>query len=595
MIEVVAMKKYYNKIIALLLTVIALAGCKKYEQFPVDKVTSNYIFDPLDSAGANAQSFLYGIYAIVKNGHNRVGGDYLDAASDDAVSSKSGIPAVKVISTDAFTAFNFPAPENQWEGTNLTKDPTSTGTPDSYWAGIRNANIFINNIDVVPVVPPKGSQSNGIPVHTTWKCEARFLRAYFYFELVKRYGGVPLLGNKVFNINDNIALPRSSFADCIKYITSECDAIKDSLITTAATDADTYRVTKGAALALKARALLYAASPLFNGGNIDPANALTGYPNFDATRWQQAADAFQAVMNLNTYKLNSSFKDIFLVQRNPELIFVQPGSNTSNIETTNGPVGFSAGGTGNTSPTQELVDAFPMQNGLPITDPASGYDPNDPYSILAAQKRDPRLTATIFYNGAPWLNSTVQTFEGGQSKPNTGVQQTLTGYYMRKFMGNFETATNYSSHPSDWVIMRYAEILLGFAEARNEVESSPQADVYQQLYAIRQRAGIDPGPSNNYGLAPNMTQAQMRAVIQNEWRIEFAFEEHRYFDIRRWKLAETVMNQPRTGVSIVKTGSSLTYNKITVLNTVFKPNEYLYPIPYNEVAKNPNMKQNPGW
>jgi hypothetical protein len=188
----------------------------------------------------------------------------------------------------------------------------------------------------------------------------------------------------------------------------------------------------------------------------------------------------------------------------------------------------------------------------------------------------------------------VQTYEGAPGKPNSSLQQTVTGYYMRKFMGNFESANTYSNHSSDWIVMRYAEILLAYAEARNEVEPAPQADVYEQLYAIRARAGIDPGAGGNYGLAPNMTKAQMRAVIQNEWRIEFAFEEHRYFDIRRWKIAETVMNQPRTGVSIVKSGNAFTYNPITVLKTVFKENQYLYPIPYNEVAKNPNMKQNPG-
>jgi hypothetical protein len=236
-----------------------------------------------------------------------------------------------------------------------------------------------------------------------------------------------------------------------------------------------------------------------------------------------------------------------------------------------------------------------MQNGLPITDPASGYVAGDPYSLLSATKRDPRFAATVLYNGAQWLNTDLQTYEGGLNKPNTNQQQTQTGYYLRKFMGDFETTTTYNNHSTDWVIMRYAEILLTFAEARNEVETAPGQDVYEQLYAIRKRAGIDPGADNNYGLAPGMTKEQMRAVIQNEWRIEFAFEEHRYFDIRRWKIASTVMNQPRTGITIVKNGGVLTYSPKTVLETVFKDNQYLYPIPYNEVAKNPNMKQNPGW
>lgn len=581
-----------NNIIIILLIAAILGGCKKYEQFPVDKITGNYVFDPLDSAGVNAQSFLYGIYAIVKNGHNRVGGDYLDAAADDAVSSKTGTGvAVTLISTNGVTAFNWPGNENYWEGTNLTADPNTVGVPDGLWAGIRNANIFINNIGVVPV---KGAV-NGVTTAQIWRNEARFLRAYFYYELVKRYGGVPLLGDKVYNIGDNLNIPRSSFADCITYIVNQCDTIKDSLVTAPLADGDNYRATKGAAMTLKAKALLLAASPLFNGGNIDKTNPLTGYTDYDVNRWALAAQAAQDVIDLHTYTLDPSFVDIFLTQNNSERIFIRPGSNTTNVETTNGPVGFQAGGTGNTSPTQELVSAFPMQNGLPVTDPASGYLASDPYSVVNINRRDPRFNATILYNGAAWLSGTVQTFEGGPGKPNSSLQQTVSGFYMRKFMGDFTAASTYSNHSTDWIIMRYAEVLLTYAEARNEVETTPQSDVYQQLYAIRARAGIDAGTNGSYGIKPNMTQAEMRAFIQNEWRIEFAFEEHRFFDIRRWKIAETVMNEPRTGVSIVRNGTSFTYNPITVLKTVFQEKQYLYPIPYNEVSKNPQMKQNPGW
>jgi len=245
-------------------------------------------------------------------------------------------------------------------------------------------------------------------------------------------------------------------------------------------------------------------------------------------------------------------------------------------------------------PTQELINSFPMQNGLAITDPSSGYNPTDPYAINSTPKRDPRLAATILYNGHSWLNTSLQTFEGGQSKPNVNTQQTLTGYYMRKFMGLFENTTNYSSHSSDWVIFRYAEILLTLAEAENEAAGTPPADCYAQLYALRARAGIDAG-TGTYGVPQNMSTTEMRAFIQNEWRVEFAFEEHRYFDIKRWKLAETVMNQPRTGVSIVATSSTLTFNPINVLSTPFATKQYFHPIPYNEILKNPSLKQNPGW
>jgi hypothetical protein len=582
------MKKSIIGLSVLIALLSGIYGCKKYEQFPVDKVTKNYIFDPLDSAGTNAQSYLYGIYAAVQNGHNRVGGDYLDAASDDAVSSKTGLVPVTLMSTNGVSAATFPSSEDVWEGTN------PAGAPNSYYAGIRLANEFITNIAVVPV---KGSLPNGVGTRWVWKSEARFLRAYFYFELVKRYGGVPLLGDKVYNIKDVIALPRNKFSDCINYIVNECNAIKDSLITAPLSNPnDNFRVTKGAALALKARVLLYAASPLFNGGNIDPSNPLTGYTNSDINRWTLAANAAKDVIALNSYSLNPSFKNIFLTQNNSERIFIRPGGNSVSTETNNGPVGFqAASAVGNTNPTQELVNAFPMQNGLPITDPSSGYNSGDPYAVNATPKRDPRFAASIIYNGDTWLNASVQTFEGGQSKPNVNTQQTITGYYMRKFMGAFETTTAYSNHSSDWVIFRYAEILLSLAEAENEAAATPPSDCYTQIYAIRARAGIAPGAGSTYGVPQNMTTSQMRAFIQNEWRIEFAFEEHRYFDMKRWKIAETVMNQPRTGVSIVKTGATLTYNPINVLTTVFTTKQYLHPIPYNEILKNPNLKQNLGW
>jgi hypothetical protein len=200
------------------------------------------------------------------------------------------------------------------------------------------------------------------------------------------------------------------------------------------------------------------------------------------------------------------------------------------------------------------------------------------------------------YNGAQWLNTQLQTYEGGQSKPNLSQQQTLTSYYASKFMGNFESTNSYGTHSEDWVIFRYAEILLNYAEAENETVTTPGSDVYNAIIALRQRAGIAAGTDGMYGLKPNLSQAEMRTIIQNERRIELAFEESRFFDIRRWKIAETVMNQPLRGEMIIRSGNSYTYNTVNVLTTKFTASKmYLYPIPYDEVLKNPNMKQNPGW
>jgi len=588
------MKNYKSKIlIGIGLIALIAASCRKSEKFPVDKVSGIYIFDPRDSAGTNALKYLLNVYNVIENGHNRVGGDYLDAASDDAVSSSPG-GQVTILATAGYSAIDLPANENVWSSQNQYNTA-------NYWNGIRSATEFMNGIGVVPVKDYIGANgkinSIGVSTRYIWRNEARLLRAYFYFELVKRFGGVPLLGDKVYNVNDNIAIPRSSFADCISYIVSECDKAKDSLITVPLDfpAQDNYRVTKGAALALKAKALLYAASPAFNDPSGANSNPLTGYPSYSASRWQLAATAASDVMALKAYSLDPNFKNIFLTQNDPEVIMLRTANSTgptNNVESNNGPVGFaSAVAQGRTSPTQELVDSYPMSNGLPITDPASTYNPNNPYN-----NRDPRFYATILYNGAPWLGTTLQTYEGGVSKPNNGQTETLTSYYMCKFMGP-QTGSNFQGHDEDWVIFRYAEIKLDFAEARNETDG-PVDSVYQQLRDLRNRAGIAIG-DGNYGLPAGMTKDQMRAAIQNERRIEMAFEEQRYFDIRRWGIAKTVMNQPLMGLSITNSNGNLTYNPIRVLVPKFiAPKMNVYPIPYDEVLKNPAIgqaHQNPGW
>lgn len=574
-------KKSVISLIVAAFFILTISSCSKaYEDVPLgQQIPLDLAFDTHDSAGVYAIRYLLNVYNGLPNGHNRIGGNYLASASDDAVSSASGTPAVQQIATGAYTASATNA-DNVW---------------NNYYAGIRTATIFVNNINRVPIIEklPDGNSAKN-----AYKAEARWIRAWYYFELLKRYGGVPLLGDEVREITDDIQLPRNTFEEGVNYIVSECDAIKDSL-RAEPVDANHYgSVTRGAALALKSRVLLYAASPLFNGGNIDPNNKLTGYVNNDQNRWNLAADAARELINKNVFSLMPGFKDVFITQAmaagtNTEKIFWRQNGNNTSVETANGPVGyFSAGGAGITSPTQNLVDAFLTNEGKLITDPASGYNPNAPYS-----NRDPRLEMSIFYNGKLWLNRPVETFDGGQDKPGGALQQTKTGYYMRKFMGNFENSNLYSNTNHDWIFFRYAEVLLNFAEAENEF-SGPTAEVYNAIKALRKRAGILPGTDDQYGLKAGMSKTDMRAIIHNERRIELSFEEHRFWDIRRWKIAADVYNTaPLQGMNIQKTsGGVLYFNMIAVLTTVFKsPQMYFYPIPYSEVIKNNAMVQNPGW
>ncbi len=559
---------YTGLLMAIIVTLIV--SCQPtLETVPIEQQTLDLVFDSQDSAGVQANKFLYDMYTHIPSIYNRVGDDFLGSATDDAISSNTSNTSVQQLAKGTYS---------------------SNGYPDDQWANeytaIRQANIFIDNIDRVPLI---GRLSNGTPMNRVWKAEAKFLRALCYWELVKRYGGVPILGDTVFQLGDNLQIPRNSFGDCINYIASQCDTIADSLRPDPIDPAFIEMPTKAAAMALKARVLLYAASPLYNGGNIDPGSSLTGYTNYSAERWKEAADAAKAIIDLGVFSLDTtSFNDVFITQDNNERIFARQGGNGTRVENGNGPVGYTTQiNNGRTSPTQELVDAFGMANGKPITDPTSGYDPQNPYA-----NRDPRLYATVFYNGARWLGRSVETFEGGQDKPGGTHQQTRTGYYLRKFMGDFKNTNVYSNHSDDDILFRYAEVLLNYAEVLNEYLPTPNQDVYNAVEAIRKRAGLNP-----YQLAPGLTRDQMRTIIHNERRKELAFEDQRYYDVRRWKEADTAFNKTLHEELIYQLGSGqLTYQAVPVFNMVFQsPRMYFAPIPYSEVVKNRNMIQNPGW
>lgn len=549
-------------------SLIFIVGCRKENEGPQEYTTDYYAFDSLDKNGTNAQLFLNNIYADMPTGFGRIGGDFLDAATDDAIPSRDGV----TIETFTYAKLN------------------NNNNPDDAWsksyASIRKVNVFLSKVGVVPV-PAQ------LPF---WRAESRFLRALFYFELLKRYGGVPLIGDSIFQPTDNIQYKRNSFSDCVNYIVTECDSIKTMARKEPISSSDWGKASRGAVLALRSRVLLYAASPLFNGGVPAGASpdqqAVMGYPTYDATRWTKAAQAANDLITLNVYSLETALGNPFLNRQNTEVILSFLRSTTTDLETNNGPVGFSlnAIGYGQTSPTQDLVNAFGMTNGKAITDATSGYNPATPYV-----GRDARLASTVLYNTAPWLSRPLQTFEGGLDKPNLHVTQTKTGYYLRKFLGNFTASTQYSVQNHNFPIFRYAEILLNYAEAQNE-SAGPTVDVYTILKNIRKRAGIIIGTDGLYGLKAAMTQSDMRTTIQNERRVEMAFEEQRYWDLRRWKLSDQVLNKNLTGLIITKDAlGNFTYQNNAVFPIVFPTKMFLYPVPYSELIRDNNLVQNYGW
>ncbi|WP_353719164.1 RagB/SusD family nutrient uptake outer membrane protein [Dyadobacter sp. 676] len=454
--------------------------------------------------------------------------------------------------------------------------PENTGIAGTFWGrsyrSIREINYALANIDQVPMSAGRRSRLKG---------ELQFIRAFRYHDLIRNYGRVVLLGDKVYQINDDLTNPelfrRTDIKAGLDYTIAQLD--EAAALLPASNDNNTWklgRATKGAALALKSRLALYAASPLYNAGT-----------------WQQAAAAAKAVMDLNKYSLyTGGYGNLFTTTDNPEVIFSRlyaVGARHVCLEIANGPNGYNAWG-GNV-PVQNLVDDYEMMDGTRITDTNTSYDPKNPY-----KNRDPRFYATILYNGASYRGSTVETFTPGGKDSKDGPSNwntSKTGYYLKKFMNDNLPIDN----PWDvagtqtWIYFRYAEILLNYAEAQNEA-AGPDAGVYAAVNAVRQRTGV-----NMPALPAGLTQAQMRERIRNERRIELAFEEHRFYDVRRWKIANTTENVPAYGVEVGKSGNTFTYTRKEALTgRSFADKQYWLPIPRTEIqASNNQLEQNPGY
>lgn len=551
------MKNLINIYLVTGMIALMLSACRKnvIEDEPLQNLKEDVIFDPTDSIGFYAEQYLNGIYGNIPVGYNRIGLNYLDAGSDDAIASALNN------SIERFTRSTI----------------TSNSNPDDVYAknyaGIRSANIMLANMHNINLIASNAQNK------VYWKAEARFLRSLFYFELIKRYGGVPLVGDKVFSYTDDLNIARNSYEECVNYIVNECDAIVPDLRPDPIDNTNLGRATKGAAMALKAKVLLYAASPLFNAGN-------------DLVKWKNAADAAKAIMDIapGKFALESSFINAFISRTSREIIFATQQTNNNTLEYSNSPVGYIANNAtsqGQTSPTEDLVRAFEMANGKSIDDPTSGYNINNPYA-----GRDPRFYLTIFHNGMTWLGRGVETFDGGRDRPGGVSRQTRTGYYARKFLNSNTTGSTYPTVTHNFPIFRYAEVLLNFAEAKNEF-SGPAEDIYVAIEAIRRRAGLNP-----FTISRTKTKEELREIIRHERRVEMAFEEQRFWDIRRWKIAEQVMNRPLKGIRITKNAvtGALSYQTEDVITAVFTvPKMYLYPLPYSEVVKSDKLIQNTGW
>ncbi|MGN6181857.1 MAG: RagB/SusD family nutrient uptake outer membrane protein [Mucilaginibacter sp.] len=532
------------------ISLLIFTGCKKdfLSRSPQDAYSNSTLW----TSASDATAALAGVY----NGQNWSYGDdntgwasatwtvYLDCASDNAFS------------------------QYPWEGFqaygNGSVNP-STGDAQAYnYTAITRCNFFLANIDKTPMDAKQ--KANMI-------AQVKCIRAYEYFFMSQLYGDVPLV-TTLLTPEQSLTIARTSKADVVKFILSELTAATPDLSVT--NNSGDGHFTQGAALALKARV------ELFSGD------------------YKDCVTDCQAVMKMG-YSLYPSYTDLFRMvaqNNNPEIIisaqYVETPANLSN-----GVLGVmpsnSSGGWSSIDPLQNLVDAYEMKSGKPITDPASGYDPANPYA-----NRDPRLAATILYPGEQFkqADGTLNYYDPvDASSPDyyaSGNNTSPSGYVVKKFTSNLPDFDNIWDAGLNMPVIRYAEVLLSDAEAKIE-QGIIDPTVYADINLVRNRAGMPSVDQSVYN-----SQATLRALVRNERRVEFAFEGLRFFDIQRWKIGAQVMNGPvygaKAGTVNATTGVyTITGAPLKVETRVFADKNNLWPIPQSEIDKDKNLTQNPGY
>ncbi|WP_205509623.1 RagB/SusD family nutrient uptake outer membrane protein [Longitalea arenae] len=524
------------------------------------------------------------------------------------------------------------------QASGLLSGANSINTWNNTYQGIRMANIFMANVENSETNLLK--EPNGRELIEQYKGEARFLRAYYYWTLMKLYGPVILVGDEPGKYNDDYQLPRNSWSECIDYILAEMDAAQQMvpdkhLTSSGAEDAtQTGRINKLVISAVRSQVLLFDASPLFNG-NPDYANFRnsdgkqlmnTGY---DAGKWAKAAAAAKAAIDhakangRNIFRAThadpfvaafNSYRDLFLSGWSTEGIWTRAVTAYSTWENDAAPRAANGNSfNASLSVTQEMVDKFRMTNGKSIDEAGSNYNPNG-FSTTAKAgyyvtgtanmyvNREPRFYNTVTFNGAtvPFVAKSGQThvqyWPTGNSGNANGSEPKFprTGYLVRKHTNPSRNLSNNAGNvvrPAMYI--RLAELYLNYAEALNEADPG-NPEILVHLNAIRTRGGIP-------ALAAGLSQAEMRKQIQLERCIELAYEGHRFFDVRRWKIANT--NEGRQGGDFtgmnVYAGNGLTdaafYARTRMSTRVWDNKYYIFPIPQSELNKNFAMVQAPGY
>jgi len=546
--------KLKNLIISAL-AVLTVSSCSEqmdYKEFKIDD--AEYIKKKFERAGGLVTT----MYAKLDYDFgNNYDGAMLSSATDESVYSQSG-NAIESFYNGAWSPVN--ANSSLWT---------------SCYEGISYANLYLDEFTGLTFDDYLLDINYQQEMHqyNNFQYEARFLRAYFYFLLVRQYGGVPL---KTANLDaaEANSLPRATAEDIFKFIDDECVAIKDTIVkdyadlgNMALSVSETGRANNLAVLALRARAALYHASPLFN-------------PNNDQSLWKAAAQANLDVINAckaRQFTLSADYSGLFQGQTNwkdasalKEIIFARRVLNASNsFEKYNFPVGMSgagAGGQGGNCPTQNLVEAY--------------------------EDGDIRMAATVAKNGEMWPNANTQpleTFTGGvNGLPN--VNATTTSYYLKKYVDGTTQigGSGENSFYHVWVTFRLAEFYLNYAECLLNLsdKSGFTMTAAQAINTVRKRAGL-----------ADLSDAEATIdACKHERFVELAFEGHRFFDVRRWKEGDKYF-KTIYGLEITKNADD-TFNETpkTVQTRQWNDKMYLFPIPQSEILKSGNvLTQNPGW
>lgn len=558
-----------NRYISALILSAIVYGCKD-DYLDVRKIDANISTEQLYSTYTYVQGVVWNTYSYLPDGLADV---KREGATDNAECTN--------VSADA-QVFNLGI-WNQY------------ANPDGVWSknfeGIRQANLFLKNKGKIDISYIK----NGVVgVDSTSYYNARdnvkymegevlFLKAYFYFELLKRYGGVPIfeepLDYKDKNTWKNVQ--RNSVDEVIKYIASLCD--KAANIIPANLNASWYedgRVTHGAIKALKAKALLYGASPLYKEAG-------------STISWADAASAANDVIKLKKYSLDASYSKLFGPDNTStaELIFYRRYGSINWPEKDNFPIVFENSNGNSTTPSQNYVDGFEVliKSGNTVTG-SEPFNWNNPvHAANPYQNRDPRLAATVIFNNANYKSTVIETFYGG----NSGLPKlnaTKTGYYLSKWSNPALDLVNDTKSNHTWAYMRYAEVLLNYAEAMfNAYGATADPGSFgltalQAINQVRARSAM-----------PALTANQLNQVaIERERNVELGFEDQRFWDVRRWNKGETYFKTPLNRIEIAKQGNNFIYQVKKLEDRVYDKKMNWYPIPQTEISIT-GWTQNPNW